>query len=381
MARSGLAGRLGRIREGQKNGVKEIPETRADTGADADLPSDLRGARNLSDVRSSLPGWKAIAPDLFERATVHDCPEWRAGFSEYLPLLFPRERERLSVLLEDSRFQDRLVFFDLETTGLSHGAGTVAFMASVGKFIPARNSGKAASARRLEVTQILLGDYPGEVAFLSRFVELAGDDPALVSFNGKCFDSQILANRFLMNGMRPRIMSPDTVHLDLLFPSRRLWKETLGSCRLSAIEEGILETLREDDLPGSDAPDAWFDFLSEGVTERLLKVGDHNRDDCVSLARLLFALDGEIDGATGRAALVRAIERRAARDYASSAELLAPLAESGDRTALRLLAIDAEHRLGDFGTAMECASALGDETRIARIEMKIARARTEKEPS
>jgi RNase_H superfamily len=239
----------------------------------------------------------------------------------------------------------------------------------VGRLIP----GFRGKGRALRLTQLLLQDYPGEAAFLSRFVELVGSSPVLVSFNGKCFDSQILSNRFLMNAMRPKFMAEPAMHLDLLFPSRRLWKSELGSCRLSAVEEGILGILREDDLPGSEAPDAWFEYVREGERGRLSRIGDHNRDDCISLARLLYSLDAAIEDAEGRAALVRAMELRAGRDYAKAAAFLRPLADSGDEAALRMLAIDSEHRLGDYETALDCAERLGDEKRAERIRAKSAR--------
>ncbi|HNY20733.1 MAG TPA: ribonuclease H-like domain-containing protein [Treponemataceae bacterium] len=380
MARSGLSGRLGRIREGQKSlstGDRETaaPDRRGPSRDSISAALERRAAGKKSEpaeetaAQPPIEGWTQSAPLLLERETVMPIPEYRKGFSVWFPLLFPRIRSSLSESIDADGFDERLTFFDLETTGLSHGAGTVAFMAGVGRLIP----GPRGKGRSLRLTQLLLQDYPGEAAFLSRFVELVGNSPVLVSFNGKCFDSQILANRFLMNAMRPRFMAEPTMHLDLLFPSRRLWKNELGSCRLSAVEEGILGILRDDDLPGSEAPDAWFEYVREGERGRLSRIGDHNRDDCVSLARLLYSLDAAIEDAEGRAALVRAMELRAGRDYAAATEFLRPLADSGDETALRMLAIDCEHRLGDYETALGCAERLGDEKRAERIRAKAER--------
>lgn len=367
MARSGLAGRLGRIRETER--IRKTAELPPDDDPGRGSPEGAPNVATESDAGFDRPrelaGWTVTAPFLHERVTDVPCAAYRESLSPYLPLLFPRERETLAAALGAGRVPGRCVFFDLETTGLSHGAGTVAFMAGLARFV-AEPGGKTA----LRVHQIILDDYPGEAAFLSRFDEIAGDDPVFVSFNGKCFDAQILATRFLMNGMRPRCMAGDPLHLDLLFPSRRLWKDALGSCRLSAIEEGILAVHRVDDLPGSEAPEAWFDYVRSRIEARLLAIGDHNRDDCASLALLLFALDRAIDSGDGRAALVRALALRSERDYAGAARFLSPLAGLGDRTALRLLAVDAEHRLLDLDRALSCAEELGDERRIERVRNK-----------
>jgi uncharacterized protein YprB with RNaseH-like and TPR domain len=380
MARSGLAGRLGRIRETER--IRKTVEretsvsfeidspdgTPKEAGENDEAPTVIAGNGDESGLARELAGWAITAPFLHERVKDVPCDPYRENLSPYLPLLFPREKETLAAALDAGDFPARCVFFDLETTGLSHGAGTVAFMAGIARFV-SDSDGK----HSLRVHQIILDDYPGEISFLSRFDELVGDNPVFVSFNGKCFDSQILATRFLMNGMRPRCMTGDVLHLDLLFPSRRLWKDALGSCRLSAIEEGILALHRVDDLPGSEAPEAWFDFVRSGIDARLLAIGDHNRDDCASLALLLFALDEAIDSGIGRAALVRALALRSERDYAGAALFLAPLAELGDRTALRLLAVDSEHRLLDLDRALVCAEELGDEKRIGRIRNKMER--------
>jgi len=361
MARSGLAGRLGRIRDQQKTSKGE---------QDKPIPQVQSIATNGPDAPVYVPDWKSTGILVHERTTRIPFPEYRDGFSEHFPLLFPRERESLSRLISSRDNINSFVFFDLETTGLSHGAGTVAFMAGIARIV---FSGRTSNGKAyLDVHQILLDDYPGEIAFLNRFSELIGDNPVLVSFNGKSFDSQILYTRYLMNGLQPSFLKRSLLHLDLLYPTRRIWKAKLGSCRLSIIEEMVLGTKRIDDLPGSEAPDAWFDFIRSGEQKRLLAIGDHNRDDCISLARLLFSLDDSIEKGTERASLIRAFDLRSRAEYAESRAFLEPLAAQGDRFALKLLAIDTEHRINDLERALDCARELGDEKRIIRLEKKIA---------
>jgi uncharacterized protein len=365
MALSALAGRLSRIREQQK----------------AAPHADARPARNVPvgtsdpDAPVPLPGWKIVAPFVFERETIVTISNVPMSFSPYLSLLFPRERDFLDEGFLSAGMTSDLVFFDLETTGLSRGAGTVAFMAGLARFMQGeavpRHAGIHAPARELAITQILLADYPGEEAFLERFSAIVGDRPVFVSFNGKAFDFQILFNRFAMNGIRSPLMLCPPVHLDLLYPARRIWKRELESCRLSVLEEAILGITRVDDLPGSEAPDAWFDYVRRAETERLLAIGDHNRDDCETLPRLLVALDGAIERGEARAALIRALHARSRGDYSLARAFLGPLSAQGDPLALRMLAIDAEHRTGDLPFALECAKALEDERRIGRLVRKL----------
>ena len=59
------------------------------------------------------------------------------------------------------------------------------------------------------------------------------------------------------------------------------------NCRLATIERQVLRVLREDDLPGSEAPAAWLSYLRGGSAHNLRRVLAHNHQDVVSLSRLL----------------------------------------------------------------------------------------------
>jgi uncharacterized protein YprB with RNaseH-like and TPR domain len=212
-----------------------------------------------------------------------------------LPAAFP---ETLAILVPDL-FRYRpvpragdLLFFDLETTGLSGGAGTVAFLAAFGRFA---EGGGSKPRGELLVTQYLLLDYPGEADFLkaaaAEFEPLGGRAPLAVSFNGKSFDAQILKTRFRMQGLIP----PAYCHADLLHPARRLWKRPLGDCSQKNLEASVLGLgpERAGDIDGALAPDIWFSFLKTGETGELLGICGHNVLDIKGLASLFLAL-GEI---------------------------------------------------------------------------------------
>jgi len=171
------------------------------------------------------------------------------------------------------------LFFDLETSGLYGGsAGTIAFLAAFGK--PLSNG-------KMHITQYLLLDYPGEDDFLQNVIaELNKEKSVIVTYNGKCFDSQIIKTRCLINRIKP----PEYWHVDLLHPARRLWKNIIQDCSQKSVETNILGIDRTNDIPGSLAPEIWFEFLKTGQTDNLMGICDHNLSDIKGLASIFAAI-------------------------------------------------------------------------------------------
>ncbi len=193
----------------------------------------------------------------------------------------------------------RLLFLDTETTGLGVGAGNVPFMVGFGYY--------AGNAFIVEQTLIR---HPGEErAMLTYLLGRMQDKTHLVSYNGRTFDWPVLANRFILNGWRSNGKQPG--HLDFLHPSRALWRNTLPSCRLSAVEEARLGIRREEDVPGSLAPALYFQFLSDGNPDHLRGVYAHNEKDILTLASLavhfgrLLEGDGDEEATLGSEELFR----------------------------------------------------------------------------
>lgn len=173
---------------------------------------------------------------------------------------------------------ERTLFLDTETTGLSGGAGTIAFLTGIGYV----------HAGVFAVEQYLMRDYADEAEMLARVAAQMDRFDVVVTFNGRTFDLPLLQSRFTM--CRMRSLWRDMRQLDLLLPSRRLWKRRLGSCRLAVLEEKVLRAGREDDLPGSEAPQRFFSYLKTGDISLLDDVLEHNRQDIFSLGALLSAL-------------------------------------------------------------------------------------------
>ena len=78
-------------------------------------------------------------------------------------------------------------------------------------------------------------------------------------------------------------------------PSRRRWRGVYENCRLATVERQLLRVVREDDLPGAQAPAAWLSYLRGGSPHMLRRVLAHNHQDVVSLSRLLRRVSGDGD--------------------------------------------------------------------------------------
>ncbi len=108
--------------------------------------------------------------------------------------------------------RDKTVFIDLETTGLSGGAGTLAFLVGCGYF----------DLGAFQVRQFLLTSHAGERALLAAVAEFFNDTDLIVTYNGKTFDVPVMETRWTFHRMD---MPLDGVpHFDMLHPARRLWK-------------------------------------------------------------------------------------------------------------------------------------------------------------
>jgi uncharacterized protein YprB with RNaseH-like and TPR domain len=373
------------------------------------------------EIKFENSGWQSCGFQTLRRDVVVDTPLKTQPCPQSLPILVP------DLSLKSLPSPEDFLFFDLETTGLSGGAGTVAFLAAFGR---------AVSGGKLRITQYLLLDYPGENDFLEAVLaEFKNKSSVIVSYNGKCFDSQILKTRCLMKRIKP----PEYSHADLLHPARRLWKNILGSCSQGSVETGILGLDRSGDTPGALAPEIWFDFLKTGRTERLMGICDHNCSDISGLAAMLAAMiaiaadpftvkinydlqrlalywrgftnkqnaipPSELSALrqTGkrllrlaseknypRAALVYALDEMSAGNYQDGRKRLLSAAESDfpeniKAAAFRTLAIDSERRLKDIPAALDFArrglelypadSSLraGFELRVQRLEKKLSR--------
>ncbi|MBQ9263292.1 MAG: ribonuclease H-like domain-containing protein [Clostridia bacterium] len=174
--------------------------------------------------------------------------------------------------------REEICFLDTETTGLSHGAGTVAFLVGVGYF----------TGDTFVVRQYLMRDYDEEIFLLNHIAGHIEKSRVLCTFNGATFDMPLLESRYTMQRMRNRYR--EKPHVDLLPISRRVWKLRLKKCNLTSLEEAVLGIQRQDDLPGALVPERYFSFLKTRDFSLLEDILEHNAQDIISLAHILDRL-------------------------------------------------------------------------------------------
>ena len=327
------------------------------------------------------------------------------------------------------------LFFDLETTGLNGGAGTVAFLVGCAWF----------DCGALQVRQFVLTSLAAERALLEALRAQLEAAPFVASYNGRTFDAPLMDVRWAFH----RLPSPFETkpHFDMLPPARRLWKhrgerpsgalerfraaeggerpvDARSGCSLMAFERQLLGFRRVGDVPGFEIPSRYFHFLRTGDASGLESVLEHNRLDLVSLAVLTaraarlvrggheacadaresLAL-GRVYEQTGRVADARACYERAADagDRATRADALSRLAISLrrerrhedaaavwrrlldgrpprtktllplERLAVEALAVHHEHREKDLALAKKFAEALNDENGDEQIRRRLHR--------
>ena len=279
------------------------------------------------------------------------------------------------------------LFLDLETTGLAGGTGTYAFLVGLGRL----------TGDGFLLEQFFLRDLAAEAEMLAAIRPHLASAQALVTYNGKQFDAPLLDTRFRLS----RMEAPSSLlHLDLLYPARRLWRHRWDSLRLADLERNLLDFHRSDDIPGELIPSTYFDFLRRGEEGHLALVFRHNADDLLTLAAVaahalkllavpetglpaellslarLFERARQLDRARGlyeralSAGLPTSLAAVAAyrlsllckrqKDYARAVALWNQLLESGEKQEERgtlavceELAICYEHRLDDPETAAE----------------------------
>ena len=171
-------------------------------------------------------------------------------------------------LLAGTSCAGRMLFVDLETTGLAGGAGTYAFLVGFGWF----------DGAVFRIRQFFLSSFAAERALLEAVTEIADAAGTVVTYNGKSFDLPLLETRFVMNRMVTPFAMP---HVDMLHPARRLWKDE-EECRLTLLEASLCGHRREGDVPGFEIPARYFHFVRSGDARGLAAVMEHNRLDLLS---------------------------------------------------------------------------------------------------
>jgi uncharacterized protein YprB with RNaseH-like and TPR domain len=203
----------------------------------------------------------------------------------------------------------RSVFLDIETTSLGGGAGVHVFLAALGRL---------SSDGSFTLRQYFLGSPGGARPMLAAVTRDLAAASSVVTFFGKAFDRHRLEDQFRLAGLDAGF--PDVPHADLYHLSRARFGWRLVNCKLRTVEAAILGIRREGDLPGSEAPQAYFDYL-RGRPHPLEAVFQHNALDVLSLVDLLAACAAPVNPACPEECLAVSRGAAALGDGARAREL------------------------------------------------------------
>jgi len=245
----------------------------------------------------------------------------------------------------------KFAFLDTETSGLSGGTGTYAFLVGVARFINGQ----------FVLQQFFMRDPAEEPALLEGIANFLAPCQSLVTFNGKSFDAPLLSTRYRLHQIP--IPYTDYSHLDLLPLARRLWRDRLESRALKYLEEHVLGFKRSsEEVPGYEIPWLYFDYLRTGDARPLGGVFYHNAMDVVAMAALLAHMndmlqspyDGKVQHGLDFVALGKLFEDLGHWDEAArlfERGLESQLNETDFGLAVKRLSILQKKR-GDMGEAM-----------------------------
>lgn len=263
----------------------------------------------------------------------------------------------------------RFAFLDTETSGLSGGTGTYAFLVGAARFID----------DQFVLKQFFMRDPAEEPALLEGLANFLAPCEGLVTFNGKAFDAPLLATRYTLHQIP--IPYKNYSHLDLLPLARRLWRDRLESRALKHLEQHVLGLTRSSaEVPGYEIPWLYFDYLRTGDARPLAGVFYHNAMDVIAMAALLTHMnemiqnpfEGRVEHGLDFIALGKLFEDLghhddAARLYERGLEL--GLDESDFGVAVKRLSI-LQKRRGDYGEAVRLWKQAAQSGHIyAHIEM------------
>ena len=255
----------------------------------------------------------------------------------------------------------KALYLDTETTGLSAGAGVLAFLVGLAWFN---------DEEQLVLEQLLLrspAEEPAQLEILTQRIEAAS---LLVTFNGKAFDWPLLVNRYVMNRLEsPRIAR----HFDLLHVARRLHKPRMGRVNLKSLEVDVLALDRGPDIDGAEMGPRYTHFLRTFDEEALRPVVDHNAVDVLSMVALA-GLYGEPLDRIDDADLVplgRVFKR--ARDLEKARSVADRAMQLGGGTEAQRLRAELAKARGDRDGALADYAALCETVDDPKLRLELAK--------
>ncbi len=166
---------------------------------------------------------------------------------------------------------DDICYLDIETTGFR---GSPLFLIGL----------MYTKDRNLVVEQLFARDYTEEAAVLGFTADVLRSFRVLVTFNGISFDVPMIMERMAYSGMTG---SMPEFHVDLLHLSRKLLGRKTPNHKLQTLEAFLLNKRRIGDVPGSEIPLLYHEYVRTGDAADMAGIIHHNRQDLVTMLQLV----------------------------------------------------------------------------------------------
>lgn len=218
-------------------------------------------------------------------------PDDRTGEPENRSIEIISNNYRSHVLKNDLYFQydkqlklgldyyktEDLLFFDVECVSLGFGAANTPFLLGLAWF----------HNNRLHTEQLFSHSPVEEPESLQMLDSIWRRFRYIVTYNGKSFDVPLIKSRFAL--FKKQYSDHFIDHFDLYHIMRKVYP--LPRYRLIDAENHLINLIRDHDLPGKYAPQAYFEYVKFAARENIERVLEHNLADIQSLAALSLKLD------------------------------------------------------------------------------------------
>lgn len=230
------------------------------------------GYLSLGDLEKH-PRWGPQARELLRTIYQGDLKELQRVLRRWLPVSHPLWTQLCGLVPPE-----RLRIFDIETLGLF---GRPIVLLGVARPHP----------EGWEIRQYVVRDITEELPALwavlhGELHECAEGEGVLVTYNGKAFDWHMLEERLNYYGL---LLDCEPLHIDLLPPARRRFRDELPDARLETVERRLGRE-RLLDLPSALVPDFYNTYLETGNVGPLVPILEHNKHDLLTLTVLLREL-------------------------------------------------------------------------------------------
>ena len=173
-------------------------------------------------------------------------------------------------LLDRYADSDKILYFDIETTGLSPESSFI-YLISYGYY----------KDEYFYLTQLFAENMKDEISVLEAFDKVLPDFTLLAQFNGNRFDIPFVRARYKYHNLSSHISTIEYFDIYLYIKSFKKFLN-MPNCKLKSFEK-LLNIGRKDLIDGGEAIDEYYNFVSTGDETSLNACLLHNYEDVLNL--------------------------------------------------------------------------------------------------